>query len=73
MVIGRIDANTIEINSIRGKSHRLFIDNTSEIIKNKGMQIIGGFVKVEIVLANLNFEFINIIIKVKTFKFMLKK
>ena len=61
MAIGKIEANTMEINSRAGNSHRLPHDNVIHIIKNRGIQIIGGFVKVEIVFANLNLEFISII------------
>ncbi|MBE6510886.1 MAG: hypothetical protein E7Z74_06435 [Methanobrevibacter millerae] len=61
IAIGRIDAKTRETSSSNGKSHRLFNDNTRDIKKNRGMQRIGGFVNVEIVLAILNFEFIIIL------------
>lgn len=64
IALGKIDAKIIDINSKTGNSHRLLIDNVKQIIKNNGIHIIGGFVIVEIVLANLNFDFIlyNIII-----------
>ena len=58
IAIGKIDAKTREINSKSGNSHKLLIDNVKHIIKNNGIDIMGGFVKVEIFLANLNFEFI---------------
>ena len=58
IAIGKIDAKIIEINSKTGNSHKLSIDNVKQIIMNNGMHMIGGFVKVEIVLANLSFDFI---------------
>ena len=61
MAIGNIDAKIIEINSKSGNSHKLLIDKVKQIIRNNGMHIIGGFVNVEIVFANLNFEFMIIV------------
>ncbi|MBR0371242.1 MAG: hypothetical protein IJH63_11065 [Methanobrevibacter sp.] len=61
MTIGNIEANTIEINSRVGNSHRLLHESVRHIIKNRGIHIIGGFVKAEIVFANLNLEFISIV------------
>ncbi|MBR0058700.1 MAG: hypothetical protein IJP99_05140 [Methanobrevibacter sp.] len=61
MTIGNIEANTIEINSRVGNSQRLLHESVRHIIKNRGIQIIGGFVKAEIVFANLNLEFISIV------------
>lgn len=58
IAIGKIDAKIIEINSKTGNPHKLSIDNVKQIIMNNGMHMIGGFVKVEIVLANLSFDFI---------------
>ena len=61
IAIGSIDAKTIEINSKSGNCHKSLIDNVRQIIINNGIHIIGGFVNVEIVFANLNFEFIIIV------------
>jgi hypothetical protein len=58
IAIGKIDAKTIDINSKRGNSHKLLIDNVKQIIMKSGMETIGGFVKVDIVFAIFNFEFI---------------
>ena len=69
IAIGKIDAKTRDINSKRGNSHKLLIDNVKQIIKNNGIDIMGGFVKVEIVLANLNFEFILYNIKLFVIKY----
>lgn len=58
IAIGNIDANTNEINS---KTINLFMSNVpfskdkiKQIIKNNGIQMIGGLVNVEIVLAIFN-------------------
>lgn len=69
IAIGSIEANIREIISRTGNCQRLSMDNVRHIIMNNGMQIIGGFVKVEIVLANLNFEFILYNIIFYTFKY----
>jgi hypothetical protein len=61
IAIGNTDAKIMESNSKIGNCHKLLNDKVKQIIKNNGMQIIGGFVNVEIVFANLNFEFIIII------------
>ena len=58
IAIGRIDAKINEINSRTMNLLKLNIpfsnDKTRQIMKNNGMQIIGGFVIVEIVLAIFN-------------------
>ena len=63
MAIGRIDAKIKEITSNSGNSHKLSIDRIKQIIKNNGMQSIGGLVKVEMLLASFNFCLIMINIK----------
>lgn len=70
IAIGKIEVKIIDINSKRGNCHKSFKDNVKQIIKNNGIQISGGFVKVEIVLANLNFEFIMYNISVYIFKYI---
>ena len=54
---GNIEVKTNETNSSSGKSPRSLIDNDMHIIKKRGMQIIGGLVKVDTVLYNFCFEF----------------
>ena len=58
IAIGKIDANTTETASRTmnfPKSNPLGAnDNAAQIIRNRGMQIIGGFVNAEIVLAVLS-------------------
>lgn len=58
MTRGNIEVKINETNSRSGKSHRLLIDNDVHIIKNNGMQIMGGLVKDDMVFANFSFEFI---------------
>ena len=58
IALGKIVEKIIDINSKTGNSHKLSMDNVKQIIRNNGMHMMGGFVKVEIVLANLNFVFI---------------
>ena len=58
MANGSIVVKTNETNSRSGKSHRLLTDNDRHIIRNSGIQIIGGLVKVDMLLANVILEFI---------------
>ena len=58
MANGSIVVKTNETNSRSGKSHRLLTDNDRHIIRNSGIQIIGGLVKVDMLLANFILEFI---------------
>ena len=58
MAIGKMEVKIIEISSRAGNFPRLSHDMVRHIIRNNGMQIIGGFVRFETVFANLNFEFI---------------
>ena len=60
IAIGKMDANTNEMTSKTmnlPKSNPLGVnDNAAQIIRNSGMQMIGGLVNVEIVLATFSFS-----------------
>lgn len=63
IAIGKTEANMMEISSKIGNCHKSLIDSVIHIIKNNGIQSIGGFVNVEIVLASLNLLFMFYYIK----------
>ena len=66
IAMGSMDANTNETASktrnLAQSNPSLPNDNVRHIIKNNGMQMIGGFVTVEIDLATFNFSMFYIMI-----------
>ena len=70
IAIGKIEANMSDISSIIGNCHGSLTESAIQIIKNSGIETIGGFVNADIVFASLNLLFISIILNFKCIKYI---